>query len=113
MDNQSDSTPAFKSLGELTGNIVDELKNSRDQVVASAMRDLESQVHDLSHMARITSDFAERVFHRADNLVGERKVYSVHPDELEAFLFAINNVEVRTREFKTAYLAAFDGRAHH
>jgi hypothetical protein len=111
MDKQSNSTPACKSLGELTGNIVEKLQRSRDEVVASAMRDLEAQVHDLSHMARITSDFAERVFHRADKIIGERKVYSVHPDELEAFLFAINNVEVRTREFKTAYLAAFDGRA--
>jgi uncharacterized protein (DUF1778 family) len=111
MSNHPDSTAAFASIGELSKNIVERLDRPRDRDVAAAMRELESQVHDLFHMARITADVAEQCFDRADRVVDDRKVFSFQVDELDAFLFALNNVETRARDFRTAYLAAFDGRA--
>jgi hypothetical protein len=111
MSDHPDSTTTFKSLGELTGNIVRNLKKPDDGEVASAMRDLETQVHDFAHMAAIMADMADHMLGRAHKQDAEDLHFKLGRSERDRFIFAINNVEARADKFKADYLAAFDGRA--
>lgn len=90
------------------GEAVPRLKAS-DSQVASAMRELSMPVYDLMHMTRITADMAERLFDRPDKSEGDFLVYRVHPNERDALLFALNNVEDRARSLKEGYAVALRG----
>ncbi len=74
--------------------------------LSDAMIDLETPVSDVMHMARIAADISERLFEHPTSKNDDYFVYKVSRQERDAVLFAINDVERRSRLLKESFLSA-------
>ncbi len=108
MSDHPDSTTAPKSIGELSENIIAVTRTKMDAKIASAMRDLEPLLRDLSHMTRIAADIADSLFERPES-EGEYLVYKLAMADRDAVLFAVNDIENRTLAIKERYYSALSG----
>jgi hypothetical protein len=101
MDKQSNSTPAFTPLGELTENIVSQLELIR------AYRGLEHQICCLSHMADILGDLLDHamVDRREERKASEAYQITLGANEVDQLAFAWNDVSYRATFLKDAFYA--------
>jgi hypothetical protein len=80
-----------------------------DEQVADAMRHLEAPICDLKLMARIASDFAERLLSYPDKDADNMLHFKISKEERETVLFAFFNVENRISNLKKQFQTAWDG----
>jgi hypothetical protein len=80
-----------------------------DEQLADAMRDLETPIRDLMHMADITCEKLLDLFDQPDQHEGDKLVFHFTMEQRDRFLFAVCDVERRAKAVHELHSAAFCG----
>ena len=86
-------------------------KRASDEAIVDAVRDLEPRIADLMLMVRITNDIAEKSLNSPTTRTSDRLTFEMSKAERDAILFALSDVELRSKLIKDQYMRALDGEA--